>query len=140
MLAKVLPLLSIVVQLFWMFVFTLASPPLLVLKHDTPADAKFIRNLFNVYYVVLMALATLAAAACAYLERTGLAYAMGGLVVFVFSVRLLFISNMDRLRGVMLGGDSGAVRKFRRLHIAGILLNVLQLGTVAWGMTRLVTA
>ena len=138
MLAPVLPLLCIVVLLFWMGVFTLATPPLLILKHDTPTDANFIRNLFNIYYVVLMTLATVAAAACAYLEKTGIACAMGGLVVFVFGVRLLFISNMDRLRGVMPDGDVAAVRKFRRLHIAGILLNVLQLGTVAWGMTRLV--
>ena len=138
MLAKVFPLLSIVVLLFWMFVFTLASPPLLVLKHDTPKDANFIRGLFNLYYVVLMTLAAMTAAACAYLGKTGLAYAMGGLVVFVFGVRLLFISNMDRLRGAMPGGDSAAVRNFRRLHVAGMVLNVVQLGAVAWGMTRLV--
>jgi len=32
-----------------------------------------------------------------------------------------------------------AVPRFRRLHIAGMILNVLQLGTVVWGMTRLAT-
>ena len=137
MLAKAFPLLATVVLLFWMGFFTLASPPLLVLKHDTPKDANFIRNLFNTYYVVLMTMATIGAAICVYLEKTEVAYAMGGLVIFVFAVRLLFISRMDRLRGVGLVGDSGAVRKFRSLHMAGIALNVVQLGTVAWGMTRL---
>lgn len=29
--------------------------------------------------------------------------------------------------------------RFRRLHITGMVLNVVQLGTVAWGLTRLAT-
>src|SRR5262245_12137106 len=115
--AKALPLLTIVVQLFWMGFFMLASPPLLVLKHDTPKDANFIRNLFNVYYVVLMTLATIGATVCIYVEETVLALAMGSLVIFVFGVRGWFISRMDWLRGIMLGGDARAVRKFRRLHV-----------------------
>ena len=140
MLAKAFPLLATVVLMFWMGFFTLASPPLLVLKHDTPKDANFIRDLFNIYYVMLMTLATIGAAIRIYLEKTEVAYAMFGLVAFVFAVRLLFISRMDRLRGVGLVGDSGAVRQFRHLHIAGIALNAVQLGTVAWGMARLAPA
>jgi hypothetical protein len=137
-LSKAFPLLSIVVLLFPMIVFTFASPPLLVLKHDTPVDGRFIRNLFNTYYIVVITIAALDAAGFALRGQGAVALAMGGLIVFVFGVRRLVIPNMDKLRGAITRGESMAVPRFRRLHIAGIVLNVVQFGTVAWGMTRLV--
>jgi hypothetical protein len=136
-LSQALPLLSIVVLLFPMFVFTLASPPLLVLKHDTPLDGRFIRNLFNLYYIVVIAIAAVDAAGFAITGQGAVVIALGTLVVFVFGIRRWMISNMDRLRDAIARGDATAVPKFRRLHIAGIVLNVLQLGAVAAGMTRL---
>ena len=138
-LSKVFPLLSIVVLLFPMVVFMLASPPLLILKHDTPVDGRFIRGLFNVYYIIVITIATAGTAGWALMGRGVVAFAMGGLVVFVFGLRRWMISNMDKLRCAMTRGDFMAVPRFRRLHIAGMILNVVQLGTVAWGMTRLAT-
>jgi hypothetical protein len=140
LLAKTFPLLSIVVVLFPMGAFMLASPPLLILKHETPpVDGRFIRNLFNVYYIVVITIAVIGAAGCALIEQRALALAMVGLVVFVLLIRRGMLSKMDRVRDAINRGESMAVARFRRLHIAGMLLNVVQLGTVAWGMTRLVT-
>ena len=139
MFAKALPLFSIILLLFPMGVFMLASLPLLVLKHDTPTDGRFIRGLFNLYYVSVITIGVMGAAACALTAQGAVAVAMAGLVAFVFAVRRLVISNMDKLRGEMSHGDSTAVPRFRRLHIAGMALNVVQLGTVAWGLTRLAT-
>ena len=135
--SKAFPLLSIVVLQFPMVVFMFASPPLLILKHDTPVDGRFIRNLFNIDYIVVMTFAAVGAAGCALMGKDSLALAMGGLVVFVVGVRSLVIANMDRLRDAIAHGDSMAVSRFRRLHIAGMILNVVQFGTVAWGLTRL---
>jgi hypothetical protein len=139
LLAKAFPLLSIVVVLFPMGAFMLASPPLLILKHETPVDGHFIRNLFNVYYIVVITIAAIGAAGCALIEQRALALAMVGLVVFVLLIRRGMLSKMDRVRDAINRGESMAVPRFRRLHIAGMVLNVVQLGTVAWGMTRLVT-
>ena len=100
-LSKAFPLLSIVVVLFPMGAFMLASPTLLVLKHDTPLDGRFIRGLFNLYYISVMTLAAVFAAACALLGRGAVALAMSGLVVFVFGIRRWMISNMDEVRGAM---------------------------------------
>ncbi|HEU5295488.1 MAG TPA: hypothetical protein VFU71_11935 [Burkholderiaceae bacterium] len=125
--------------LFAMGFFMLASPPLLILKHDTPVDGRFIRGLFNVYYISVMTVAAVAAAGCALMGQGTVALAMSGLFVFVFAVRSRVVSQMDDLRGAMARGESMAVPRFRRLHIAGMILNVAQLGTVAWGMTRLAT-
>lgn len=122
-----------------MGVFMLASPPLLILKHDTPVDGRFIRGLFNIYYITVMTIAAVGAAVCALMGQGAVALAMGGLVVFVFGIRRWVISNMDKLRDAITRGDSMAVPRFRRLHIAGMILNVVQFGTVVWGMTRLAT-
>lgn len=131
-------MLSIIVFLFPMIAFTLASPPLLVLKHDSPVDGRFIRNLFNLYYIVVMTLGSLGAAGCAYLGKTPQALAMMGVVAFVFLLRHWMLSKMDKLRTAITGGELAAVTRFRRLHIGGTLFNIVQLGVVAWGLTRLV--
>jgi hypothetical protein len=34
--------------------FLMGSVPLLVLKHDTPLDASFVRGFFNTYYLAAM--------------------------------------------------------------------------------------
>jgi hypothetical protein len=137
--SQVFPLLSISLLLFAMGFFMLASPPLLILKHDTPLDGRFIRGLFNVYYLSVMTVAAVAAAGCALVGRGSVAIAMAALVVFVFGIRHWMISSMDRARGAITRGEPMAVLSFRRLHILGMLLNVAQLGTVAWGMTRIAT-
>ena len=139
MLSKALPLLSIVLLLFPMGVFMLASLPLLILKHETPVDGRFIRGLFNLYYVSVITIGAAGAAVCALLGQLSVALAMCGLVAFVFLIRRWMISNMDYLRGAITRGESMAVPRFRRLHIAGMVVNVVQLGTVAWGLTRLAT-
>lgn len=131
-------MLSIVVLLFPMIVFTFASPPLLVLKHDTPVDGGFVRSLFNLYYIVVMAIGTAGAAGCIYLGRSSQALAMGGVVVFVFLLRRWMIARIDDLRAAIARGEPTAIPRFRRLHIGGTAFNVLQLGCVAWGLTRFV--
>ncbi len=137
--AQVFPLISIAVLLFSMGFFMLASPPLLILKHDTPTDGRFIRGLFNIYYLAVMTIAAIAATGSALAGRTTVAFAMGLLFAFVFAVRRGVLSQMDRLRQAIAGGDTTAIRQFRRLHIAGMALNALQFAVVAWGMTRLAT-
>ena len=38
--------------------FIMGSIPLLVLKHDTPLDARFVRGFFNTYYVAAVVTAS----------------------------------------------------------------------------------
>lgn len=138
MLSKAFPMLSIVVLLFPMGFFALASPPLLVLKHDTPLDGRFVRSMFNLYYVVVMTIAALAAAGCAAVGHLLLAFAMGLVLAFVFALRLWMVSGFDRLRAEIAAGAAGAVKRFKRWHLAGMVVNVFQIAAVAWGLTRLV--
>ncbi|HTP72414.1 MAG TPA: hypothetical protein VML58_09365 [Burkholderiaceae bacterium] len=140
MLSKAFPFLSIVMLLFPMGVFMLGSPPLLILKHDTPLDSRFIRGLFNYYYNSVIVIAAFAAVGCAAMGRSTVALAMAALVAFVFVVRRWMLARMDGLREAIGRGDASAVPRFRRLHIAGMVLNVVQFGVAVWGLTRLATA
>ena len=74
MLPIVVALAATVVLLVWMGFFMMGSLPLLVLKHDTPLDGRFIRGLFNVYYVAVILTASAAA----------LSYVWSGKLVFAF--------------------------------------------------------
>lgn len=137
MLSKAIVLLSLVALIFPMVFFTFASPPLLILKHDTPQDARFVRGLFNYYYTVVMIAASAGALGQAAVGRITVSLAMGGVAAFVFAVRRWVVPRMDALRERITGGDTSAIPGFRRLHMAGILLNLVQLGVVAWGMAKL---
>lgn len=132
----IVALISTVALLVWMGFFMMGSLPLLILKHDTPLDARFIRGLFNVYYVAIMATAAAGALSYAFAERLLIALALACVAGLGFAGRCWFVSRMDTVRSTMTADDSDAIRRFRRLHIAGMLLNVVLLAAFCFGLTR----
>ena len=127
-----------VLLLISMGFFMLGSLPLVVLKHDTPLDARFIRGLFNVYYLAVMYLASATALSYAWAQKPAIALGAIAYSALAFTLRRwIVIPRMDALRSTMQATDQAAIVRFRLLHIAGMLLNVVQLGTVAWALTRL---
>ena len=132
----ILALISAVVLLVWMRFFMMGSLPLLVLKHDTPLDSRFIRGLFNLYYMAIMATGMVGAASAAIAGRAAAALGLGVVAAIGFAGRHWFVARMDLVRSTMTADDSLAIRKFRRLHIVGMLLNVLLLGSFCVGLTR----
>lgn len=99
MLPIVVALAATVVLLVWMGFFMMGSLPLLVLKHDTPLDARFIRGLFNVYYVAVTL--TAAAAALSYVWSGKFVFALGAALIgaLAFALRGWFIiPRMDAAR------------------------------------------
>ena len=138
MLAISVALLSTVALLISMGFFMLGSLPLLVLKHDTPLDAHFIRGLFNVYYLAVMVAGTATALSYGWAGKP--AFALGAACVAALALALrrwIVIPRMDFLRSTMQASGHAAIAQFRLLHITGMLLNVAQLGCVAWALTRL---
>ncbi|MDB5872011.1 MAG: hypothetical protein JWQ07_1453 [Ramlibacter sp.] len=117
--------------------FTLGSLPLLVLKHDTPLDAHFIRGLFHYYYMAVMFTAVAAAAGYAFARKPVFSLGMCCIVGVALLLRHTVLSRMDLVRGTMTATDKAAISRFRRLHIGGMLANIVQLGGVAWGLTYL---
>lgn len=132
----ILALISTVALLVWMGFFMMGSLPLLVLKHDTPLDSRFIRGLFNLYYLALMITATVGALSYVLVGRLDIAAALGGIALLGFAERRWFVGGMDALRSTMTAEDSAAIKRFRQLHIVGMLLNVLLLAGFCFGMTK----
>lgn len=134
MFSTIAPFATIVILLVWMGFFMLGSLPLMILKHDTPMDARFIRGLFDVYYKAVMVTAGAGVLANGATGRSTIAIAMAGIALIAFTSRHHILSRMDRLREVMTATDAGRIRQFRHLHVWGMVLNVAQLLTICMGL------
>ena len=120
-------LLSTVALLAVTAYFLLGSVPLLVLKHDNPMDARFIRSFYTTYYRLAWVTATATAVSYALAGRLGMALGAAGIVLLTLLLRAKFIPQMDRLAGQIRGNDLLAIPAFRQIHKAAILINVAQL-------------
>ena len=117
--------------------FLLGGLPLLVLKHDVPLDARFVRAFFNVYYK--MAFWAAVGATVSYALWGRFAFAMGAatIAVVVAVLRKHFLRAMEEIGGQIGGADTEPVRRFRRMHGAALLINVALLAVLVWGTIRL---
>jgi hypothetical protein len=136
MLPTVAAFVTIVILLVWMGFFMLGSLPLMILKHDTPLDARFIRGLFDVYYKAVMVTAGAGALAHAVAHRPVIAVGMAGVALIAFFSRRGILSRMDELRDAMTATDTGRIRRFRSLHVWGMVLNLAQLLAICVALTR----
>lgn len=117
--------------------FLLGGLPLLVLEHDVPLDAKFIRSFFNVYYRAAFWSALGASVSYALWGRFGLAAGAALLVVIAMALRHRLLSAMQQLGAEIQAQTEGAIRRFRRVHATALLVNFLQLAALVWGTLQL---
>lgn len=117
--------------------FLLGALPLLVLKHDTPLDGRFVRGFFNTYYVATMVTAAGTSASFAWMGRPGFAIGAATIVIAAATLRRRLLGRMDAVRAQI--GDSGieAIRRFRGLHLMAIGLTLVQLVVVVWSLMTL---
>ena len=134
MLSTILPFATLVLLLVWMGFFMLGSLPLMILRHDTPLDARFIRGLFDVYYKAVATVSAAGGLAYAAAGRPAMAVAMGAVGGIALCSRRLILRRMDRLRSTMTAEDAAGIRQFRRLHVAGMTLNAVQLAVICAGL------
>lgn len=114
--------------------FLLGSVPLLILKHDTPMDARFVRGFFNTYYLAAMYTASATALSLALSGRLVLAAGAAALAISAEILRRKFIPKMDALRAQFQVNDTRAIPAFRRVHAAAILANLAQLALIVWSL------
>ena len=121
--------------------FLLGSVPLLILKHDTPVDGRFIRSFFNLYYRVAAFVAGAATLTYAFSGRPW--FAVGAAVIAVLSVvlRRTIIAKMDALQqhiqNQIQTTDFEAIPEFRKIHFRAILISLVQLVVVVWSLFSL---
>jgi hypothetical protein len=114
--------------------FILGSVPLLILKHDTPVDSRFVRGFFNTYYLAAMVTAGATAASYALAGRLLFAAGSAGLALLAVILRRTVIPKMDVLRAEVQVGGPDAIPGFRRIHLTAILLNLAQLVVIVWSL------
>lgn len=115
----------------------MGSVPLLVLKHDTPMDARFIRGFFNTYYLVATVIACAAAASYALVGRPALAIGGAAIALFVTVLRRVVIARMDYIRTSLQPNDGKAIRGFRQMHVAAVVANLAQLVVIVGSLITL---
>lgn len=117
--------------------FLLGGLPLLVLDHDTPLDARFVRGFFNVYYKAAMATATGAALSYALWGRFGFAAGALGLLALAVLLRRRLLAVMAQLGERIQAADAAAVRAFRQVHGLALGANLAQLVLIVWAVLQL---
>ena len=114
--------------------FIMGSLPLLVLKHDTPLDARFVRGFFNLYYRAALVTATATAISFAAAGRPGIAAGAAALAVLSLVLRRQVIPKMDALGAQIQSSTdyTSAIPGFRRTHVTAIAINLAQLVVIVW--------
>ena len=114
--------------------FIMGSIPLLILKHDTPLDARFVRGFFNVYYVAAFVTAAATAISYAFASRPGVALGAAVLALIAVVLRNRIIPKMDALGAQIQVDYMNAIPGFRRTHVTAIVINIAQLVAIVWSL------
>ena len=116
--------------------FILGSIPLLILKHDTPLDARFVRGFFNIYYRCAVVTAALTCVSYGLAGRPALSAGAAALALLAVVLRRKIIPKMETL-GDQIQSDVNAIPGFRQTHVTAILINIAQLVAIVWSLTTL---
>lgn len=111
--------------------------PLLILQHDVPLDARFVRAFFNAYYRVAFWLSVGAFLSYALWGRWVFAVGAAGIASATALLRRYLLQRMRQLGEQIEPGDTAAIGSFRRVHGAALLANLLLLAVVVAGVLRL---
>ncbi|MBS0451864.1 MAG: hypothetical protein JSS14_11175 [Proteobacteria bacterium] len=117
--------------------FIMGSVPLLVLKHDTPLDARFVRAFFNLYYKAAFGTAVATAVSYALAHRPGIAIGAAALALIAVVLRKKILPRMDSLGAQIQSNDLAAIPGFRKTHLAAIVINIAQLVAIVWCLIAL---
>ena len=115
--------------------FILGSIPLLVLKHDTPLDARFVRGFFNIYYRAAVITASATAICYALAGRAALSIGAAVLALIALALRKSVIPKMDALGAQIESSPMDAIPGFRKTHLTAIAINIAQLVAIVWSLT-----
>ena len=117
--------------------FLLGSVPLLILKHDTPLDSRFVRSFFNTYYLAAIFAASATALSYAFAGRLAFAAGAASLALLAVVLRGKIIPRMDAVQAQIQISGADAISSFRRTHVTAILINLAQLVLIVWSLTTL---
>ncbi|MBR1088518.1 hypothetical protein JQ621_13690 [Bradyrhizobium manausense] len=114
---------ALVILLFPMGYFLLASPAFLLVKLDIPQVTQLLRGMFNVQFRMMSVTGVFATVAFLVAGRPLFALGIGLVAILSIRGRGRFMRRMDDEISARDAGDAEAVRRLRRLHWSGMLCN-----------------
>jgi len=112
-----------VILLFPMGYFTLASPAFLLVKLDIQPVAQLLRGMFNAHFLVMRVAGIVGTVILLLDGRLLAATGVGLLAALAIWGRRWFMQRMDDQLSARDAGDAEAPRRLRRLHWSGMLGN-----------------
>ncbi|TFV38092.1 hypothetical protein E4K66_16880 [Bradyrhizobium frederickii] len=119
-----------IILLFPMGYFTLASPAFLLVKLDIPPVAQLLRGMFNAHFLAMRVAGLIATVALLLDGRPLAAIGVGLLAALAIGGRRWFLQRMDEQLSASEAGDTSAAGRLRRLHWSGMLCNAVLLAAL----------
>lgn len=119
-----------IILLFPMGYFTLASPAFLLVKLDIQPVAQLLRGMFNAHFLVMRVVGIIGTAAFLLDGRPVAAIGVGLLAALAIYGRRWFMERIDDQLSARDAGDAEAPRRLRRLHWSGMLGNAVLLAAL----------
>ncbi|WP_439369740.1 hypothetical protein [Bradyrhizobium sp. DASA03120] len=116
-----------IILLFPMGYFTLASPAFLLVKLDIQPVAQLLRGMFNAHFLVMRVAGVVGTVALLLDGRLLAAMGVGIIAALAIGGRPWFMQRMDDQLSARDAGDAEAPRRLRRLHWSGMLGNAVLL-------------
>ncbi|MGY8706482.1 hypothetical protein RAD16_12155 [Bradyrhizobium sp. 18BD] len=116
---------ALVILLFPMGYFLLASPAFLLVKLDIPPVTQLLRGMFDIQFRMMSVSGVIGTAAFLLAGRPLFAIGIGLIAAFAIWGRKWFMQRMDDHLDARDAGDIDAVRRLRRLHWSGMLCNAV---------------
>jgi hypothetical protein len=136
MLPKTIALVSTVLLLMFLGFSVLGSTPLLILKHDVAMDSRVVRQVLHYCFRLITFAAAVGSVAYAFAGRPLMSLGLGCVTAIALVMHDWLLNRMDALRTTMHDGDTAALARFRKLHIAAIVVNATQLVALGFAMTK----
>jgi hypothetical protein len=118
---------AIVILIFPMGYFFLASPAFLLVKLDIPPVTQLLRGMFNAHFLMMRIAAIIGTVTFALTGRPVFAIGVALIAAFAVWARGWFLRQWDVQLSARDAGDAAAVRRLRRLHWGGMLCNAILL-------------
>ncbi|MHC2626282.1 hypothetical protein ACVIW2_008314 [Bradyrhizobium huanghuaihaiense] len=129
-----------VILLFPMGYFTLASPAFLLVKLDIQPVAQLLRGMFNAHFLVMRVAGIIGTVILLLDGRLLAAMGVGVLAALAIWGRRWFMQRMDDQLSARDAGDTEAPRRLRRLHWSGMLGNAALLVALVASIPYIATA
>ncbi|SPP93989.1 hypothetical protein [Bradyrhizobium vignae] len=129
----------LIILLFPMGYFTLASPAFLLVRLDIQPVAQLLRGMFNAHFLVMRVAAVIGTMALLLNGRLLAGLGVGTIAALAIWGRRWFMQRVDDQLSATEAGDADAPRRLRRLHWSGMLVNAMLLVALLAGIPYVAT-